>query len=171
MGGRETKETATDRAKRIREAERLVRLGFRTKVIVHHTRLSQKIVREIYRQVSGRSPRSGRLPQCDGVCKTRKHLCEASIVISLYQAISARDVTREVDMDALVEAIRFYRSRVERPLLEPSHVWVLARDLRSGRGGADSALVRLVRCATCGADYLVVSQQRFRQQCPFCRCP
>ncbi len=151
---------------RMRAAERYVRAGFRVSIVVHHTGVPRRTVRELWRRVHGEGPRPGQFPQIDRICRNRALLREASALMALYRHLARTDITQEMDLDALALACELYRDEVARPQIAPSHAWVLARDMR-GAGPEGHPLVRMHRCPQCRRHYLEVAGQRYRPTCPW----
>ncbi len=154
---------------RFNRASVLIKHGFRTSIVALDTGLHTYIIRRLYREVTGKSPGAGQLPESDAIVCTRRALVEGSLLMAFYLNMGGHNVYKQLNMDALMKAYDAYllaREEADLPAKTPwkkisiNEGWVLARDLRS-------KLASLHRCR-CGSLYLTVSQQRFQQRCPVC---
>ena len=138
-------------------ASLLIKYGFRTTIIALDTGLPIHIIRRLHKEVTGKSPCPGQLPESDAIVKSRRAL------------VGGDNVYKQLNIDALMKAYDAYlvaREEADLPAEIPwkkltiNEGWVLARDLRS-------QLASLHRCR-CGSLYLTVSQQRIQLKCPVC---
>ena len=150
-------------------ASLLIKYGFRTTIIALDTGLPIHIIRRLHKEVTGKSPCPGQLPESDAIVKGRRALVEGSLLMALYVNIGGDNVYKQLNIDALMKAYDAYlvaREEADLPAEIPwkkltiNEGWVLARDLRS-------QLASLHRCR-CGSLYLTVSQQRIQLKCPVC---
>lgn len=158
-----------NRREMINRAAVLLGAGYRTTIVALDTGLNGQYLRELHKEVTGRPPRAGQLPEADAIVNTRRALVEGSLLMGLYAEIGGSEVYRQVDLDALSRAYRAYlqaREEASLPDTKPwrrltlNEGWVLARDLRSRQAA-------LKRCS-CGCLYLMVSRQRIHLGCPCC---
>lgn len=150
------------------QALTLIRCGFRTKIVEHATGLRMRIVRSLYREIWGRSPTAGMLPQSVNVVKSWERLAQASLFADVYHGLHGSVIYRQVDITRVLHAYRAYamlhaQMALPNQLLDINAAWVIARDLRAGTA-------RLARCK-CGYPTMLLAHQHKRMLCPICQGP
>ena len=150
------------------QALTLIRCGFRTKIIEYATGLRTRLVRHLYKEIWGRSPTAGMLPQSVNVVRSWERLAQASLFADMYHGLNGSLIYRQVDITRVLDAYRAYMmlhtqmALPNRPL-DINTAWVIARDLRGG-----SAILR--RCK-CGYPTMLVVHQHKKMLCPICQAP
>lgn len=146
----------------------LIRRGYRTKIVYLETGVPQAKIRSIHKELFGRSPWSGQLPEAERILNTRVRAIDASLLIHLYRKVYHLKAEAQIDIDALSMAHDAYKSLREewgmlsaRDPIDVNEAWVLARDLRSRH------LVTSV-CPTCGFHYVWSVTQERTPSCPTC---
>lgn len=157
----------------------LLECGFRTSIIQVETGLSAGRIRDLYHGLSGLAGddvrlRSGQLQESAAILRTRASNAEGTIFILIYTQLAGHEEAKRcVVIDAVIRAHRLLTDERQRfgavfnsQPLDINRCWVLARDYRTP-SEAIQAVLQLRKCS-CGAPYLVVSQQHNRLTCPFC---
>ena len=90
-------------------AAKLIKYGFKTNIVVQDTGLSSNLIRTLYKEVQGESPKAGQLPSPASILSTIQSLAHASIVIENYIELVEFDTVR-VDINALIQTNKQYRS-------------------------------------------------------------
>ena len=150
------------------KAAELIKFGFKTNIVVQNTGLSSNLIRILYKEVQGESPKAGQLPSPASILSTRHSLAHASILITSYIEINENQLIRTVDINRLVEAYKSYCERLNKinsidhsKKLTVNESWVLVRGLMS-------KLISIHQCQ-CGEKYLTTPKQRTLPVCPFCK--
>lgn len=156
---------ALDQHARITRAIRLIKSGLRTQLIKEETGLTTGMIRALYTEIHGTSPKSGNLRQSATVIRTDHKHIQAIFFLLEYRRIY-KQAEESVDLDAVKEAHRALRSYMSglsyaanAQLLSIMDTWVLARDYRSG-------LIE-IRACTCGSRYL--AYESCALHCPACQ--
>lgn len=158
-----------NRREMINRAAVLLGAGYRTTIVALETGLNGQYLRQLHKEITGRPPSPGQLPEADAIVHSRRALVEGSLLMGLYADIGGPNVYRQVNLDALSKAYGAYLQARQEALLPDTKPWrlltlnegwVLARDLRSRQAA-------LKRCS-CGCLYLMVSRQRVHLKCPCC---
>lgn len=150
-------------------AIKLFKLGLKVNIVSTFTKLNYAPLRNLYKATFDESPKSGPLPEVNGILDTRRLLIEGAIFIKAYIFIG-KNVLNEIDANALIKAYEHYKklrisfgiaadSRWH--LIDINHAWVLARNLITGQ-------IKLKKCPN-GCDYIEVSQQYNRLECQLCK--
>ena len=100
--------TAIERHQKTEQALMLIRCGFRTKIIEHATGLRMSIVRQLYKEIWGRSPTPGMLPQSVNVVKSWERLAQAGLFADVYCGLHGSVIYRHVDITQVLRAYRTY---------------------------------------------------------------
>jgi len=89
-------------------ASLLIKYGFRTTIIALDTGLPIHIIRRLHKEVTGKSPCPGQLPESDAIVKSRRALVEGSLLMALYVNIGGDNVYKQLNIDALMKAYDAY---------------------------------------------------------------
>lgn len=146
-------------------AVELLRREMRTSIVHLITAVPRVVLRDLHREIHGRSPKSGQLPSSAALLSTRWRQVHAATVVGFYEAYGGRAVRQGGDTDALIAAYDSYlgvvRGQGNRPALDLNDAWVLSRDLRVG-------LVEVRVCGRCQIRYLVAQDSHLPPTCPLC---
>ncbi|MBM7074575.1 hypothetical protein JQC92_21585 [Shewanella sp. 202IG2-18] len=150
----------------LRAAE-LIKYGFKTNIVVQDTGLSSNLIRTLYKEVQGESPKAGQLPSPASILSTIQSLAHASIVIENYIELVESDTVR-VDINALIQANKLYQLILKKnreleltKQLTINECWVLIRGLQAKQ-------VKIHHCDN-GHFYITTPRQRTLPICPFCQ--
>ncbi|WP_257970883.1 FlhC family transcriptional regulator, partial [Vibrio parahaemolyticus] len=80
-------------------ASLLIKYGFRTTIIALDTGLPIHIIRRLHKEVTGKSPCPGQLPESDAIVKSRRSLVEGSLLMALYVNIGGDNVYKQLNID------------------------------------------------------------------------
>lgn len=157
-----------DRFARQQRAIDLIRVGFRTPIVVIETDLTNAAIRDIAKLMNGgKRPSSGPLPSPNYMVNSANALAELSLFAGIYRSVGGEEIYKSIDIDNLICAFNLYKELRQNhfadgrdDLLDINRAWVIARDLRSS-----TAWIR--RCDDDGY-YLVVDKQRVPSGCPWC---
>lgn len=157
-----------DRFAKQQRAIDLIRVGFRTPIVVVETDMSNSAVRDIAKIMSGgKRPSSGPMPSPNSMLNSVGALAEASLFAGIYRNLGGEAIYTSIDVDVLICAFNLYKELRQShfadgrdDLLDINRAWVIARDLRS-------SIAWLKKCEDDGY-YLVVDQQRVPSGCPWC---
>ena len=146
-------------------ALRLLARHARISIVHHETGLSRGHLRALYRDLHGRSPKSGQLPAvgCSAI-RSRRQQVHGSLFAALYAAHGGPGIHEQMAIDAVVRAYDTFLLMVGGTAgaeIDLNVCWVIARDLRIGTS-------RLLYCARCGVHYLVSDNARAPASCPLC---
>jgi flagellar transcriptional activator FlhC len=146
-------------------ALRLLLRHARISIVHHETGLSRGHLRALYRDLHGRSPKSGQLPAvgCSAI-RSRRQQVHGSLFAGLYAAHAGRGIHRQLDIDAVVRAYDTFLFMVGGTAgaeIDLNVCWVIARDLRIGTS-------RRLYCPRCAIHYLVSDNARAPASCPLC---
>jgi len=146
--------------------------GYQGTIIQDCTGLTDSMVRA-YRQELERSGEinavtAGKLKSSPRIVDTRRQMASASLLMASYRRIAANP-RHQVDVMALTEAYVLYVDAHESyglggAPLSINEAYILARDYADDSGRRH---IELRHCG-CGADYLVVAEQRIAPVCPLC---
>ena len=157
--------SAVDRYTALQLAVRLVRHGVKLSIVYSGTGVAREYLRNLHREIHGRSPRGGPLVTSVGtVIKTRPQQAHASLFAALYLRLDGRGLYQAVNYTALLDAFEMYLALIPRrkpPLIDINLAWATARDLRSGQ--AD-----LQHCPDCEVGFLVMRAGNIGSTCPLC---
>ncbi|MGB0893815.1 MAG: FlhC family transcriptional regulator [Parashewanella sp.] len=151
----------------LRAAE-LIKQGFKTNIVVQDTGLSSNIIRTLYKEVQGESPKAGQLPSPASILSTTQALLHASMLMAHYTKRVEEELENRVDINWLIQAYNYYRNEVKQQndveknrLLSVNESWVLAR-------GLVAKLIQVHLCQS-GHFYISTPKQRTLPVCPFCK--
>lgn len=141
----------------------LLRRKARVSIVHHETGVSRPKLRALYRELHGYGASSGQLSAIGGATiQTRVQQVHAGLFAALYEYYGGREVTRQLNIRAVIAAHDLYESLVPQPAqVDFNSAWVIARDLRVG-------MSELRSCSTCQVRYLVSIESRLAPTCPFC---
>jgi len=144
----------------------LLRRGARTSIVHQETGVSRAKLRTLYREIRGRSPPSGQLPESAAVFVTSRHRqVQVSLFARLYEAMGGPRIYQALDIRMVMAAHTLYAEMVAGPGVAPSldinGAWMIARDLRSGAA-------TLHPCRRCDAPFIVCQQADRLPKCPIC---
>jgi hypothetical protein len=141
----------------------LLRRKARVSIVHHETGVSRPKLRLLYRALHGHGAPSGQLSAIGGATiQTRLQQVHAGLFAALYECYGGAEVTRQLDIRAVIAAHDLYKSLVPREAqIDFNGAWVIARDLRVG-------MSELRSCGDCAVRYLVSSESRLAPSCPFC---
>ena len=167
---------STKKLSRHNQAELAIHMilhGYQSHVIQECTGLTDSMVRDSRRELerSGKvsSLTAGKLKSAPRIVDTRRSIASASLLMSCYLALADRP-EETVDIHALSNAYEVYTDVDSAPGLPATsritinEAYVLARDYANGKGRGE---LQMKTCG-CGADYLVVADQRVAASCPLC---
>ena len=151
---------------------KMIKAGFKNSVIEIGTGITNSMVRALRTELGVKEygddkSNSGQLRIASRIVDNRRRVVDAGIIISLYKKV-AKDASKSVDFDSLIETHKFYMETHEDiygNLFNPidiNEAFVLVRDYRSRNGSIQ------VNTCQCGADYIIVSNQRMAASCPLC---
>jgi hypothetical protein len=146
----------------------LIRRGLRTTIVHLITGIPHAELRDLYRDIHGRSPSSGLLPSTASLFPNRRSHTYVSLFASLYRQIGGKKILKGIDARILIEAhdlflalLRPIRNGHNDDLIDFTDMWVIARDIRS-------KVARIEFCEHCRVDYLLAEGSRLPPTCPFC---
>jgi len=142
----------------------LLRHGARVGVVHWATGLKVDVLAGWYRQIHGRAPPRGPMPENSGsMIRTRTEQLYASLFGVIYTGHHKDSASgRMIDPESLVRAYEMYLSLTDGPAaaLSINNAWILARDLRAG-------LASIAWCPACQAHYIAPSES-ILMGCPLC---
>lgn len=124
-------------------AYELVRRKLRTPIVHLHTGMPLAEIRELYRELHGRSPSSGLLPSISTLLPNRQCQIYVSLFASIYRRLGGEGVFKNIDIQAIIQA------------------WVIARDIRIN-------VAVFSTCPRCGTPYLSAPESKLPPTCPIC---
>jgi hypothetical protein len=142
----------------------LLRRRARVSIVHHETGVSRPRLRALYRELHGHGAPAGQLPAIGGATiQTRLQQVHAGLFAALYERYGGPEVTRQLDIRAVIAAHDLYQALVvpQAPHVDFNGAWIIARDLRVG-------MSELRSCGHCEVRYLVSSESRLAPTCPFC---
>lgn len=144
-------------------AVELLRRKARVSIVHHETGVSHPKLRTLHRELHGRGTSSGQISAIGGATiQTRLQQVHAGLFAALYERYGGHEITRQLDIRAVIAAHDLYESLVPHaPQVNFNGAWVIARDLRVG-------MSELRSCGDCEVRYLVSSESRLAPTCPFC---
>ena len=143
----------------------MLKHGARVGVVHWATGLKSTVLAGWYRQLHGRAPPRGPLPDSAGsMIRTRTEHAAASLFGVVY-AEHRRDgaIGRMIDPQLLVRAYELYLALIDGPhagVLGINQAWIVARDLRAG-------LAAIAWCPSCEARYIAM-RDAILIGCPLC---
>ena len=156
---------AVERYAALRLAVRLVRHGVKLSIVHSGTGVARDYLRNLHREIHGRSPRGGPLVTSVGtVIKTRPQQAHASLFAAWYLRLDGRGLYQAINYTALLDAIELYLALIpghQPPLLDINLAWATARDLRCGQA-------QVQHCPTCDVGFLVMRAGMLGSTCPLC---
>lgn len=137
----------------------LCSLGARPSIILSFFRyVPIKIIRKIYKEVTGTAPLKGQLPIKIQIYFNRKHAVQASVLAKLYS--DALESTQS-EANALITAYELLKSIYGHSCLNFSQVWHISRYVACGQ-------FTLKRCSE-GHSFLYDETGLPRPPCPVCK--
>jgi len=139
----------------------LVRAGVRLTYVRATTGLPLKLLRELWRDVHGKSPSSGRAHSdpLSGL-KTRKQRQEAAAFANLYFAGCENRKAHSIEARQFLRTWQAFRETLPDTAMDSSLAWAVIRNI-CGR------LTWREKCAHCGAGFIRNHEQP-DWGCPFC---
>jgi hypothetical protein len=142
----------------------LLRRGARLSVTRVLTKIADRRLRGLYRQINGHAPQGGPVPDAGGrMIQTRRLQAHASLYAVLF--LERTGAGKRPYTQGLIEAYDRYgklmRDSFEAPELDINSAWAITRDLRL-------RVAHLVYCPVCRIEYLVAEQSRVQPTCPLC---
>lgn len=148
----------------------LIAMKLRTGFLVHTTKLKPARLRALFKEVhGGESPRSGLLPEPEGIMSTRQRVIEASTFMALYRRFEGEEAQRKIDLGAFTRAYMMYMEMrsiagfTDRSVVDINECWILVREYRQG-----PTKLQIRACRGCGAEYAYVTTQDLVGDCPCC---
>lgn len=146
-------------------AYELVRRKLRTPIVHLYTGMPLAEIRELYRELHGRSPSSGLLPSISTLLPNRQCQIYVSLFASIYRRLGGEGVFKNIDIQAIIKAWDLFLDltrniRKKRPD-NITEAWVIARDIRI------NAAV-LSTCPRCATPYLSAPESKLPPTCPIC---
>jgi flagellar transcriptional activator FlhC len=141
----------------------LLRLKARISIVYRETGVSRPKLRILHRELHGEGASSGQIPAIGGATiQTRLQQVHAGLFAALFERYAGSELTRRLDVRAVIAAHDLYESMVaQESLLDFNAAWVIARDLLVGTS-------ELRFCGACELRYLVSNDSRLAPTCPFC---
>ncbi|TDB45582.1 FlhC family transcriptional regulator [Photorhabdus luminescens] len=151
--------------------QRMVKLGFRKKVIIHSLNTSDRLIDYLKKEFGSKEVSIGRLKQSETFLSSTAKKVEATNFMSIYLR-KAKDPANTNNILDVVDSFEIYRelnikfrpTQAQAMMLDPNEAWILARDFRSEE-------IRMVKCSKCGMYFIsLYSYERAykKHQCPFC---
>ena len=148
-----------DDIKRLTLASELVQAGLRLSIIVALTGLTVVPLRRLWREMHGKSPPNGKLPESVlSFITTQSSAGSISAFVALHQK-SHRSL-QHIDPAALLSSWKTY-NKLCSPPLDINAAYYVVRDVRSG-------FVSFPRCTSCGAHFIYDTASTLTNRCPFC---
>jgi hypothetical protein len=145
-----------DKIARLNLAVELLRRKARISIVHRETGVSRPRLRILHRELHGEGASSGQLPAIGGATiQTRLQQVHAGLFAALYERYAGSELTRQLDIRAVISAHDLYESIVaQESLLDFNAAWVIARDLLVGTS-------ELRFCSVCELSYLVSNKGAF----------
>jgi hypothetical protein len=152
-----------DELARLDLAKELLRRRARVSIVHHETGVSRPKLRNLHRELHGSGAPCGQIPALGGAAiQTRTQQVHASLFAALYERRVGPDMSRQLDIRAVMAAHDLYRIlNMPEAQLDFNGAWVIAGDLRVGTA-------KLRSCSSCELRFLVSSGSRLAPTCPFC---
>jgi hypothetical protein len=144
-------------------AVELLRRKARISIVHCETGVPRPKLRILYRELHGHGAPSGQMPAIGGATiQTRLQQIHAGLFAALYERHAESELSRRLDIRAIIAAHDLYESMVaQESLLDFNAAWVIARDLLVGTS-------ELRFCSVCELSYLLSNDSRLAPTCPFC---
>lgn len=147
-------------------AEAMIQRGARPPIVTSTVDISRENVRSLWHDIHGTKPPQGLCPfNCLSKIQTHTAVMHANIFYLVY-ARRGQEVMRTADPEHIIAAYDSYFDTITRsddkPALEFSTAWYIARDLRT-------LLLEVKYCRQCRLHYLYHPEVSVMQQCPYCR--
>lgn len=139
----------------------LLKRHARISIVHKETGIPKALLRNTYRDLHGRSSRPGALKySTQGLTRTIKKYKEVTLFAVCFLAVHSRN--REFqNVSNVILAFDIYKKLLPSSNLDFSAVWVIPRDLNTGR-------IEVVRCANCGASVLINLREDGTERCVVC---
>ena len=154
-------------AREIQLAIELFKLGARLQLLEVETSLSRNRLIRLYKELLGGSPPKGMLPFSVDWFLTWQPNIHASLFLRLHNQLLEH--TEERGIEAVVKAYKLYLEQMppepgREPVLSITRAWTLMRFLAS-------SMLATTLCRSCGGEFLIRPQGRYRFVCGLCRVP
>lgn len=143
------------------DALEMVRAGVRLTYVRATTGLPERFLRELWRDIHGKSPPSGRA-HCDPLSglRSRKQRQEAAAFANLYFAGCENQKIQSIEARRFLRAWRAFREMLPDMAMDSTLAWAVTRNI-CGK------LTWREKCGRCGVSFIRNSEQP-EWRCPFC---
>ncbi|MEI9534826.1 MULTISPECIES: FlhC family transcriptional regulator [Morganellaceae] len=152
-------------------AQRMVKLGFRRRIITTSLNASDRLIDHLKKQFGQDEVAIGRLKLSETFLASQPKKMEATNFMSIYLR-RAKDPSNQDDINEVVDSFEVYRelnirfrpSIAADVMLHPNEAWTLARDFRSDE-------IRMIKCIHCKMSFISpfdCDRSNKKQKCPFC---
>ena len=146
-----TKRTLLAEINRYRQAARLLALGARVPVVLEQTRLSSWYLRKLAREVCGRGPRKGQVPNSELWYLRGRNNLQASMFMAMYEGTAARAAPESDPCDLLIAVYEHFSATLDSAripaVLTLDRAWWLLKSFRIRN-------LKMVACKDCGGRYV-----------------
>ena len=151
--------------------QKMVKLGFRRKIIVHSLNASDRVIDFLRKEFHLSDVSIGRLKHSETLLNTTHKKVEATNFMSIYLRRS-KDPNNSDNIVDVVSAFEIYRElnlkfrpeEASKMMIDANEAWTLARDFRAEE-------IRMVRCYRCDLSFISpqsCDRPRKKHICPFC---
>lgn len=146
-------------------AEEMIKRGARPPIISATLDLSKDMVRGLWKDIHGVSPKKGMCPNNSvHKLKSRSVAVHANIFFLVY-ARRGKDVLSTAEPENIIRAFDAYCDSLKythmTPLLDFTTAWYIARDLRS-------SILNVKNCRKCRVNFLFSVENPSLRSCPYC---
>ncbi len=159
-----------EQSKQTIRAAKYIQHGLKTNLIALDTNLPVKYVRDLIRDITGKSPTSGQLVEVPRLFKSKRSIMASVLLLVTYQKIAPKQNNATVNLDALIMAFDCYCKQTSGLLgfesnqcgnpLSINDAWVLANALSTEQ-------IELSFCR-CGCVVIIADKLDTYMNCPFC---
>ncbi|MDD3580109.1 MAG: FlhC family transcriptional regulator [Desulfobacca sp.] len=137
----------------------MMREGLTPPIVHAATGLCRNRLRDLYRQLHGRSAPQGRVSEyAYRRLQTRNQILEGIAFYGTYYGFGGDSIFRTLDHNLVMEAYREYKAFAPGGI-DGTTAWYIARDLRGG-------VLTPKRCKICGGTYLYDPRSDLMSRCP-----
>lgn len=147
-------------------ARAMLSMGLRVNSTQHLTGLANWKVRDLYKEIFGRSPPKGHGPDYRAAFATRGSACEATLFLTLYVRAAGHPL-KDVKAEEFLNSYSRYVVAVP-DVLRVSQP-ISAEIALAVTKGLKTRQVSFEKCAVCGELSAVGDDQHIRKSCVFCR--
>ncbi len=162
--------TRVEHSEQTIKAAKYIQYGLKTRFIIQETKLPAKYVRELIKDITGRSQLSGQLASVSTLLKTKNSLMLCILLLTIYQQSGPPLATTTIDLDRLIivfdcftkhiNTLKEMRNRHQETMFTINNAWVLISSLLNNE-------IQLSQCH-CGCTVIITDSLPITLKCPFC---